>query len=107
MKREQLAIHSVSTRQKDLVEALDAYSAAGFRNVEFVLSHVKDWEAQGHTRDEVRELLKARSLRPIGGHERALECFSAPESQQANREFQVANATLIHELGGGTLVVGT
>ena len=33
MKREQLAINSVSTRQKGLVEALDAYAAAGFRQM--------------------------------------------------------------------------
>lgn len=107
MRKEQLAINSVSTRQKDLLEMLDAYSAAGFPSVEFVLSHVKDWLAQDHTRDEVRQLLAARNLRAIGGFERALECFTSTESRQANLAFQVANATLIHDLGGGTLVVGT
>lgn len=106
MKTTQLAINSVSTRHKDLVEALDAYASAGFRNVEFVLSHVKDWLAQGHTRDDVRALLTARDLRAIGGFEKALECFSTPESQRADQEAQVANATLLHDLGGGTLVVG-
>ena len=47
MQPSQLAINSVSTRRQGqpqgLVEALDAYSAAGFRNVEFVLALIKDW----------------------------------------------------------------
>ncbi|HZS88398.1 MAG TPA: sugar phosphate isomerase/epimerase [Chloroflexota bacterium] len=107
MKIEQLAINSVSTRHEDLVEALDAYAAAGFRNVEFVLPHVKDWLARGHDVDDVRHLLAARNLRAIGGFEKALECFSAPESRQANYELHLRNARLIHEFGGGTLVVGT
>lgn len=107
MRQEQLAINSVSTRHKDLIEMLDAYAAAGFPNVEFVLSHVKEWLALGHTPDDVRRLLAERSLRAIGGFEKAVECFTAPESQQANLAFQVANARLIHALGGGTLVVGT
>lgn len=107
MKIEQLAINSVSTRHEDLLEALDAYAAAGFRNVEFVLPHVKDWLAWGHDVDDVRHLLAARNLRAIGGFEKALECFSAPESRQANYELHLRNARLIHEFGGGTLVVGT
>jgi sugar phosphate isomerase/epimerase len=107
MKKAQLAINSVSTRHKDLVEALDAYAAAGFRQVEFVLSHVKDWLAQGHGVDDVRRLLADRELRAIGGFQAALECFSPPESQRANHDLHLANARLIHDLGGGTLVVGT
>jgi sugar phosphate isomerase/epimerase len=107
VRKQQLAINSVSTRHKDLVEMLDAYAAAGFPNVEFVLSHVKEWLAQGHTTADVRRLLDERHLRAIGGFERALECFSAPESRQANLAFHTANARLIDELGGGTLVVGT
>jgi sugar phosphate isomerase/epimerase len=107
MKRSQLAINSVSTRHKDLVEALDAYAGAGFRQVEFVLSHVKDWLAQGHDVDAVRRLLAERGLRAIGGFQAAVECFSVRESQAANHALHVTNARLIHELGGGTLVVGT
>jgi 2-keto-myo-inositol isomerase len=106
VKIEQLAINSVSTRHEDLEEALNAYAAAGFRNVEFVLPHVKDWLARGHDVDDVRCLLAVRNLRAIGGFEKALECFSAPESRRANHELHLQNATLIHELGGGTLVVG-
>ena len=107
MKREQLAINSVSTRHKDLDEALAAYDAAGFRSVEFVMSHVKDWLAAGHTVDDVRRLLAAHHLRAIGGFETSVECFSAPETQRANHDLHRANAQLLHDLGGGTLVVGT
>ena len=107
MKREQLAINSVSTRHKDLEEAVAAYDDAGFRNVELVLSLVKDWLAAGHTLDDVRRLLAAHNLRAIGGFETSVECFSAPESRRANHDLHRANAQLIHDLGGGTLVVGT
>src|SRR6185312_14089952 len=101
----QLAINSVSTRQKDLVEALDAYAAAGFRQVEFVLPLVKDWLAEGHTVDDVRGLLKERNLRAIGGFQTHVACFASAEARQANHELNLANAQLIHDLGGGTLVV--
>jgi len=107
MRREQLAINSVSTRHKDLEEALAAYAGAGFRRVEFVLPHVKDWLAAGHTVDDVRRLLAAHHLRAIGGFEASVDCFSAPEAQRANHDLHRANAQLLHDLGGGTLVVGT
>ncbi len=107
MKREKLAINSVSTRQADLVQALDAYAAAGFRQVEFVLPLVKDWLAAGHTVDDARGLLKERNLRAIGGFQTHVACFAPPEARQANHEIHLANAQLIHDLGGGTLVVGT
>ena len=107
MRTSQLAINSVSTRQASLEEALAAYAGAGFRQVEFVLPLVKEWLAAGHTVEETRGLLAAHGLRSIGGFQLAVECFTPPESRLANREAQRANATLIHELGGGTLVVGT
>jgi sugar phosphate isomerase/epimerase len=107
MKTAQLAINSVSTRHGDLEEALDAYAAAGFRNVEFVLPHVKDWLAQGRNLDDLRRLLSERELRPIGGFEAHVACFGDPESRHANHELHLANARLIHALGGGTMVVGT
>ncbi len=107
MQLSQIAINSVSTRQQSMEEALDAYAAAGFKNVEFVLPLVKGWLAQGHTTDDLRELLADRGLRAIGGFETGVECFSAPESQRANHEIHLTNARLIHDLGGGTLVVGT
>jgi len=107
MQTAQLAINSVSTHHTGLEEALEAYAAAGFRNVEFVLPLVKDWTAQGHTVDDVRQLLARYNLRAIGGFETHVECFTTPESQRANYEIHLGNAALIHELGGGTLVVGT
>ena len=107
MQQSQLAINSVSTRHKDLEEALSAYAAAGFRNVEFVLPLVKDWLAQGHTVADVKALLARHNLRSIGGFQTSVECFTAPDSQEANHAIHIANAQLIHELGGGTLVVGT
>jgi len=107
MKREQLAINSVSTRHADLVEALDAYAGAGFRQVEFVLPHVKDWMAAGHSLDDVRLLLAERGLRCIGGFQAHVQCFGDAETRAANLELHLANAQLIHDLGGGTLVVGT
>lgn len=107
MREQQLAINSVSTRQSGLEEALAAYAAAGFTQVEFVLPLVKDWLAQGHGISDARALLDGHGLRPIGGFQVALECFSEPESQQANHAIQRENAELIHALGGGTLVVGT
>jgi len=107
MKREQVAINSVSTRQSGLEEALDAYAAAGFRNVEFVLPLVKEWVAHDHSIDDVRRLLAARDLRAIGGFETHLACFAPPEPRRANHDLLRANARLIHDLGGGTMVVGT
>jgi 2-keto-myo-inositol isomerase len=107
MKKEQLAINSVSTRQSDLVEALDAYAAAGFRQVEFVLPLVKEWLAKDHTVADVRGLLEERGLRAIGGFQTHVACFAPPDTRQTNREIHLTNAQLIHDLGGGTLVVGT
>lgn len=107
MQIKQLAINSVSTRQSGLEEALAAYAAAGFTQVEFVLPLVKDWLAQGHTVAGARALLASHGLRPIGGFQVGLECFSDSESQRANHATQRENAQLIHDLGGGTLVVGT
>lgn len=107
MKREQLAINSVSTRQSGLEEALDAYAEAGFRQVEFVLPLVKDWLAAGHSVDEARRLLEERNLRAIGGFETHIVCLGAPEARRANHDLLGANARLIHDLGGGAMVVGT
>ena len=111
MQLSQLAINSVSTRQQGqpqgFKEALEAYAAAGFHNVEFVLPLVKDWLAQGHTIDEARQTLASGNLRAIGGFQTHVECFTPPEEQRTNHETHLKNASLIHDLGGGTLVVGT
>jgi 2-keto-myo-inositol isomerase len=107
MKTSQLAINSVSTRHDGLEAALQAYADAGFRNVEFVLPLVKEYLAQGHTEGDLRKLLDQRQLRAIGGFQTHVECFTQPESQRANHAIHLQNAALIHDLGGGTLVVGT
>jgi 4-hydroxyphenylpyruvate dioxygenase len=107
MKRTQIAINSVSTTQQNLEEALAAYAEAGFANVEFVLPLVKDWIAQGHTLDDVRALLERYELRSIGGFQTHVACFAPPDALHANHDLLRENVRLIHELGGGTLVVGT
>lgn len=108
MKISQLAINSISTNVKgDLPRSLAAYAQAGFRQVEFALPHVKDWMSAGHTLDEVRQVLKSNNLRAIGGFQTHLECFTSPDSKEANLAVHLENAELIHELGGGTLVIGT
>lgn len=107
MRIDQIAIASVSTRQDGLLPALDASAAAGFRNVEFVLSLVKDWLAESHSVADVRRALDSRGLRAIGGFETHLVCFGTDAERRANHALHLANARLIHELGGGTLVLGT
>jgi len=107
MLRSQLAINSITTRQPGLEEALAAYGAAGFPQVEFHLPLLKDWLASGHSIDDAKALLAQNSLQSIGGFQAGLECFSSAEAQQANRALLRENAQLIHDLGGGTLVVGT
>lgn len=107
MKRAQLAINSISTRQNGLEEALDAYAAAGFQNVEFHLPLVKEYLGTGRTLEDARQMLRARNLTAIGGFEAAFETWSALDGRQANHALHRANAELIDALGGGVLVVGT
>lgn len=107
MRREQLAINSVTTKHADLPAALDAYAGAGFRNVEFVLPLVKDWLAAGHSVADVRDALAKRNLRAIGGFQTHVVAFGDEAARAANHAIHLENARLIHELGGGTLVVGT
>ncbi|HLV80198.1 MAG TPA: sugar phosphate isomerase/epimerase family protein [Chthonomonadaceae bacterium] len=107
MNLSQIAINSVSTRQSGLEEALQAYAAAGFTNVEFVLPLVKTWLAQGHTVEDARRLLAEHGLRSIGGFESGVQCFGSEEERRANHALVLANVALIDALGGGTLVVGT
>jgi len=107
VKDEQIAINSISTRHAGLEEAVAAYAAAGFPNVEFHLPLVKTYLDAGHTVGDVRALLDANGMRAIGGFQLPVICFGDEAAMADNRQAQVANATLIHELGGGTLVVGT
>ncbi len=107
MQRTQLSINSVSTTHSGLEEALAAYASAGFQQVEFVMPLIKDYIAHGHTIDDVRALLARNHLRSIGGFETHVVCFGTPDERHVNLDLLVNNAQLIHELGGGTMVVGT
>jgi len=103
----QLAINSVSTRHASMEEALSAYAEAGFQNVEFVIPQLKGWMRDGRTVADLRALLDRHGLRCVGGFECGVECFSDPKSRAANHDLVLANAELLHQLGGGVLVVGT
>ncbi len=84
-----------------------AYASAGFLNVEFHLPLVKSYLEVGHTVGDVRALLDQYGMRAIGGFQLPVVCFGDEEAVADNQRAQVENATLIHDLGGGTLVVGT
>ena len=107
MQRSQLAINSITTRQGSFEEALDAYAAAGFPQVEFHLPLLKDWLASRHSIDDARAALASRNLVAIGGFQAPLECFSDKAAQEKNRALHLENVRLIDALGGGTLVMGT
>ena len=107
MRLNQLAINSVSTVNANLEECLAAYQQAGFRNVEYVLKHVKEYLAQGHTVDDVCALQEKYQMHCIGGFETGVECFSSAEQQAANHALILENARLLSRLGAKTMVVGT
>ena len=107
MKKSQLGINSVSTRQENIEEALVAYAGAGFTNVEFVIPHLKQYMAGGHTIADVKRTLGSHGLHCIGGFECQLEAFSAPEQRAKNHALIVENARLLAELGARAMVVGT
>lgn len=107
MKKTQLAINSVSTTKADLEECLPAYHAAGFRNVEFQLKHVKDYMKTGHSVADVLTLLGKYDLKCIGGFETGVECFLPLEQRAENHARILENARLLSALGATTMVVGT
>ncbi|MEX0653874.1 MAG: sugar phosphate isomerase/epimerase family protein [Phycisphaeraceae bacterium] len=107
MKRSQLAINSVSTRHKSLPQMLDAYRAAGFRNVEFCLPHVKASLAKGGSAAQVKQLLDERELTCIGGFQGSVHAFGDTASRATANDDVIANAELLAALGATTMVVGT
>ncbi|MDQ5829931.1 MAG: sugar phosphate isomerase/epimerase [Actinomycetota bacterium] len=107
MKAENLAINSQCTFQWNLEEALDAYAAAGFRNVEPHLNLVKDWLGDGHTVDEARELFESRELRVVASSQLEVMCFGSPDALLPNLRANAANMRLIRELGADKMIVGT
>lgn len=106
MRQHQLAINSITTRHSGLEEAVGAYGAAGFQQIEFHLPLVKSWLTNGRTSADVAALLERNGLRSIGGFELPIMGFAPEVERTDNHRRQRENATLIHELGGGTLVVG-
>ena len=107
MKLEQLAIHSLSTKHRNLEEALNAYAAAGFRNVEPYLPLVKAWLEDGHTLEQTRELFDSYGLRFIASSELAVECFHASDVLLPNLRANAENVRMISELGGSVMIVHT
>ncbi|HSK99771.1 MAG TPA: sugar phosphate isomerase/epimerase family protein [Rubrobacteraceae bacterium] len=107
MKADKLAINSQCTLNRHLEEALDAYAAAGFRNVEPHLNLVKDWLDDGHTVDETRELFESRGLRVVASSQLEVLCFGSPDARMPNLRANVENARLIRELGADKMIVGT
>ena len=107
MKAEKLTINSQCTFHWNLEEALDAYAAAGFRNVEPHLNLVKDWLDDGHTVDQTRELFASRGLSVVASSQLEVACFGSPDARIFNLKANAANAALIRELGADKMIVGT
>ena len=107
MNREQIAINSVTTRQPSLDEALSAYAAAGFTQVELSLGQVKQWMGPDLSGGALKEQLDSHGLTCVGGFEAHLSCFGDGAEQRKNHDLHVGNCELLDHLGGGVLVVGT
>jgi 2-keto-myo-inositol isomerase len=107
MKADRLAINSQCTFQHNLEEALDAYAAAGFKNVEPHLNLLKDWLDNGHTVDDARRLFEERDLFVVASSQLEVMCFGSPDARLPNLRANAENARLIRELGGDKMIVGT
>ena len=107
MEAEKLAINSQCTFHWNLEEALDAYAAAGFRNVEPHLNLVKDWLDDGHTVDEARRLFEERNLSVVASSQLEVMCFGSPDARLPILKANAENARLIRELGADKMIVGT
>jgi 4-hydroxyphenylpyruvate dioxygenase len=107
MRIDQIAINSVSTSGDSLEERLDAYAGAGFQNIEFQLGHVKSFLAGGKSPRDARAALDERGLTCTGGFETHLAVFAPSVERARNHATILENATLLQQLGGNCLVVGT
>ncbi len=107
MRRDRLALNTVSLRADSFERLLSAIAAAGFGAVEFRWTTVKEWLAAGHSVHDLKELLGRLDLRCTGGFEAPVNCFGDPAARTANRDLLIGNAELLDRLGGGTMVVGT
>lgn len=100
-------MNSQCTFHWNLEEALDAYAAAEFRNVEPHLNLVKDWLDDGHTVDETRGLFASRDLAVVASSQLEVACFGSPDARISNLKANAANVELIRELGADKMIVGT
>ena len=100
-------MHSLTTKHRNLEEALEAYAAAGFRYVEPYLPLVKAWLDDGHTVEQTRKLLGSLGLQIISSSELAVECFHASDVLLSNLRANTENVRLIAELGGRAMIVHT
>ena len=107
MKADRLTINSQCTFQHNLEEAVDAYAAAGFKNVEPHLNLVKDWLDDGHTVDDTRWLFEERGLSVVASSQLEVMCFGSPDARLPNLKANAENARLIRELGADKMIVGT
>ena len=107
MQAEKLTMNSQCTFHWNLEEALDAYAAAGFRNVEPHLNLVKDWLDDGHTVDETRKLFASRDLSVVASSQLKVACFGSPDARISNLKANAENVRLVRELGADKMIVGT
>lgn len=108
MKNEQLVMHSLSTGQRNLEEALEAYAAAGFSHVEPYLGLVKAWIEDGHTVEQTRDLFDSYGLDFVSSSEAVpVACFHSPDVLLPSLRTHVENLRLIHDLGGTKMIVAT
>lgn len=106
MRRDQLAVNTVSLRGESPEAELRACAEAGFRNVELCLGEVKPWLGQIGT-PAFQRFLGDLGLRCIGGFEAPLLAWADEPARRANHDLLAANGELLAELGGGAMVVGS
>lgn len=105
MKREQLAINTVSLKGA-VPDILSGCAEAGFHNIEFFLGQVYGYLKEGHDANAVAQLLQQHGQRCIGGFEGCVAISGDEEARKSNHARVVENARLLSNLGGQVLVVG-
>ena len=106
MKKEQIAINTVSLTIDDLEAALGAIRESGFLKVEFALRQVKEYFKAGGSTENLRRVLDRLGLRCIGGFECILACFAKEEQRERNHVLLRENAGLLANLGARNMVIG-
>lgn len=109
MNTTQLAVVSVSTKHDDIGQALSAYGAAGFGNVEFYLPEAWEYLDDERTVEDLRALLDQHGIDCIGGFahfDNYVTCFGNPVTFEHENHQIVRNAELLDALDAPTMVVG-